>query len=83
MNERSYVEPPPHESTIDASDVVPVEVDLGFPVDSVEIEPHAFAGNLLRRCEKLIAIPEIGAEERVGDGVLVVAVVGIGNCSVV
>jgi len=38
------VETSAHESAIDAAQEFPVEVDVGLPVDAVEVEPEMAAG---------------------------------------
>jgi hypothetical protein len=82
MKERGYIEAAAHESAVDAAEFLSVQVDLGLPVDAVEVEPDVPA-IAQPGTEKLVAIPEVSAEKRVGDEVLIVAEVGIGDCAVV
>ena len=66
------------EGAFHAAEFLAVEVDIGLPVDAGEIQPHLLPGAGRGRRE-LVAIPEIGVEERVGDHGLVVAEIGIGD----
>ena len=82
-DEAGYIEAAAMKSAIDCAEPLPVEIDFRLPVDAVEVEPGVrirlpwFGGY------ELIAIPEVGVEKRIGEVVLVVAEVGIGDCAVV
>ena len=65
-------------SALDAAQRLAIEKDLRLPVDALEIQPGTLSGDERRRGE-LVAIPEIGVEEGVGDHGLVVAEIGIGD----
>ena len=65
------VEPPAHESTLDAADPVSVQKHFRLPVDTVEVEARPPPCGRRRRRED-VAVPEIGVEERLGDEHLVV-----------
>ena len=62
MEAGGNVETSAHESAIDAAQEFPVEVDVGLPVDAVEVEPEMAAG-ANRGSDELGAVPEVGPEE--------------------
>ena len=64
--------------SFDASQRSSVEEDLGLPVDTVELEKGALGRDEPGRYE-FVSIPEIGVEERVGDGQLMIAEVQVGE----
>src|ERR1039458_7704744 len=69
-----------------ASTQFAVQVDIGLPVDAAEMQPRVAAGwrgPLWARSDELVPVPEIRVEERIRDGVDVVAVIRIGNRSIV
>ena len=69
-----------HEGTLDAVHLLPVEPDVGLPVDAIEAEEHALPLHLAGHAE-LAAIPEVAVEERLARHKQVVVVVGIGQCT--
>ena len=82
MDEAGDVEAAAHHAAVDAADAVSIEIDFRLPVDAVEVEPETVPGGERWR-DEFVAIPEVCAEERIGDGVLVVAEVGIGDGAIV
>ena len=82
MDEGGGVEAAAHHAAVDAPEVLAIEIDFGLPVDAVEVEPEVVAG-CERGPDEFVAIPEVAAEEGIGDGVLVVAEVGVGDGVVV
>ena len=83
MHESGDVEPSAHVAAVNAAHLLPVEIDLGLPVDAVEVEPEMLPRVRCGGRNKFVAIPEVGAEEGVGDCVLVVTEVGVGDGAVV
>ncbi len=67
-----------HESTFNATDLLSVQKDIGFPIDTVEIEEQTSAIERSRNGESS-AIPEVGIEKRFRDLELVVRIVRIGK----
>ncbi len=80
--QRGDVETAGDESAVDAAQPLAVEEHFRFPVDAIEIEKDVAAGRR-RRSGEFGAVPEIGIEERVRDGILVVTIIGIGDGAVV
>ena len=74
-----HVELTPHKGSFDTTQFLSVQIDIRFPVDAVEIQEQAI---LLESFGyfKLVAIPEVGPEERLGYLQLVIRIVRIGNC---
>ena len=72
-----HVELAPHESSLDTSQFVAVQIHVGFPVDTVEIEEQTILFEVFGQLE-FVAIPEIGVEERFGDMQLVIGIIRFG-----
>ena len=78
LQEVRHVKLPADEGTFQASGFLSVQVDIGFPVDAVEVQRHAIALEALRHF-KLVAVPEVGVEEGFGRYQLVVRIIEIGQ----
>ena len=63
--------------TLNAAEFLAVEVDVGLPVDAVEVEEQTLTLKALGQSE-LVAIPEVRVEERLRNLENVVGIVGVG-----
>ena len=71
-----YVEDAPDEGAIDASQLLTVQIDIGFPVDAVEIQEDPVFLEVGRHLE-LVAVPEVRIEERLRDIQLVIGIIRV------
>ena len=78
LQEIGHVKLPADEGAFHASGFLSVQVDIGFPVDAVEVQRHAIALEALRHF-KLVAVPEVGVEEGFGRYQLVVRIIKVGQ----
>ena len=73
-----YIELATHKGTFDAACLFSVYIYIRLPVDTVEIQEHTILFKVCRYL-KLVTIPEIGIEERLGYLQLIICIVRIGN----
>ncbi|OAV67182.1 hypothetical protein Barb4_02581 [Bacteroidales bacterium Barb4] len=75
-NKLRHIKLAAHKAAIDTPYLRSVQEDIGFPIDTVEVEEQAFTRKVGRNVKR-IAIPEVGVKEGLGDLQLVIPVVGV------
>ena len=62
VEQARYIKLATHEGTLDTTQVLTIQIDIGLPVDAIEVEPLLIATQVIAYLE-LITIPEVGTEE--------------------